>query len=256
VPRDGDIDYRSLTRTQLEDALARIDARAYPLNHANLVAELARRPAEGVPAPREIDPAAPTVPLPAWFERFVELRAVRAVTRVGVGAFFATSVAGWTVSDLIASDRLGRLAVIVALGCALLGFVVAVSKRGPLFDLDLPDVYERFRRHAWVRNDLARAVVVGLFGAVLGIGSAQGFAWSYTVAYGSPAARTFVATRNFGRADGGLRCRRPRLAGVPLPVARGLCFSRRYPRGTEIRVSGAESRFGIRAENVTIVRTR
>jgi hypothetical protein len=41
---DGDIDYRTFTRAQLEDALQRIDPGQYPLNHSRLVRELAARP--------------------------------------------------------------------------------------------------------------------------------------------------------------------------------------------------------------------
>ncbi|MGP8035508.1 MAG: YjgN family protein [Steroidobacteraceae bacterium] len=40
---DGEIDYRSYTRQQLEDALARIDRTHYPRNYQNLVDELERR---------------------------------------------------------------------------------------------------------------------------------------------------------------------------------------------------------------------
>jgi uncharacterized membrane protein YjgN (DUF898 family) len=40
---DGEIDYRSYTRQQLEDALARIDRTLYPRNYQNLVAEIERR---------------------------------------------------------------------------------------------------------------------------------------------------------------------------------------------------------------------
>jgi uncharacterized membrane protein YjgN (DUF898 family) len=43
---DGDIDYRSLTRAQLEEALARTDRTQSPLNYARLMAALEQRRAE------------------------------------------------------------------------------------------------------------------------------------------------------------------------------------------------------------------
>ncbi|HEY1491030.1 MAG TPA: YjgN family protein [Steroidobacteraceae bacterium] len=43
---DGDIDYRSFTGAQLEDALARIDRPNFPLNYARLTAALAQHRAE------------------------------------------------------------------------------------------------------------------------------------------------------------------------------------------------------------------
>jgi hypothetical protein len=48
---DGDVDYRSFTRAQLEEALSRIDPQRYPLNHARLLRELAARPPIATQAP-------------------------------------------------------------------------------------------------------------------------------------------------------------------------------------------------------------
>ncbi len=47
---DGEIDYRSFTRAQLEEALARIDRAQFPLNYARLMAALEQRRAEEKPA--------------------------------------------------------------------------------------------------------------------------------------------------------------------------------------------------------------
>lgn len=55
---DGKIDYRSYTLAQLEEALAAIDGRKYPINLRNLKAELASRP---VPA-RSTAPTQDLVP--------------------------------------------------------------------------------------------------------------------------------------------------------------------------------------------------
>ncbi len=55
---DGEIDYRSFTRAQLEEALARIDRAQFPLNYARLMAALEqRRTAEGQASGQ---PAAPS----------------------------------------------------------------------------------------------------------------------------------------------------------------------------------------------------
>jgi hypothetical protein len=50
---DGNIDYRSYTLPQLREALSLIDGAKYPINHANLKAEIAGRPALPIePAPQ------------------------------------------------------------------------------------------------------------------------------------------------------------------------------------------------------------
>lgn len=43
---DGEIDYSRYSRSQLEEALTRIDAGRYPGNHSKLLKELQARPAE------------------------------------------------------------------------------------------------------------------------------------------------------------------------------------------------------------------
>jgi hypothetical protein len=53
MPTDGDIDYKGFTREQLEEALTRIDADAYPKKHQKLAAELATRPSEDI-APQQL----------------------------------------------------------------------------------------------------------------------------------------------------------------------------------------------------------
>jgi hypothetical protein len=47
---DGDIDYTKLSRAQLEEVWAHIDAARYPLNFRNLQRELEARPAEPPPS--------------------------------------------------------------------------------------------------------------------------------------------------------------------------------------------------------------
>ena len=55
---DGEIDYRSFTRAQLEEALARIDRTQFPINYARLTAALAQRRAAEGPASGQPEPAA------------------------------------------------------------------------------------------------------------------------------------------------------------------------------------------------------
>ena len=56
---DGEIDYRSFTRAQLEEALARIDRTQFPLNYARLMAALEQqRAAEGHASAQPAAPAA------------------------------------------------------------------------------------------------------------------------------------------------------------------------------------------------------
>src|ERR1700683_2081249 len=43
MPTDGDTDYRTYTRAELEEALRNIDAARYPINYANLRAEVDAR---------------------------------------------------------------------------------------------------------------------------------------------------------------------------------------------------------------------
>jgi hypothetical protein len=56
VPTDGENDFRSYTRAQLEAALSRIDRERYPQNYKSLIAELSSRPIE----PLNLMPLPPT----------------------------------------------------------------------------------------------------------------------------------------------------------------------------------------------------
>ena len=245
MPRDGDIDYARFTRAQLEDALARIDRREYPLNFANLTTELARRPVEPPVVPSRDDTLTGAgLALPAWFQHAAESRAVRVVTRAGLAVVGVLGIIGMWLSDLVPSELLGRLQVRAAVVVGVLGFVAAVSRRGPLFDIRRQPILDRFQTRAWIRNDLVRASFAALLGMACGVGAAHGAGWLYTVAHGVPAERTFTAWR----------CDRPVLENVFIGPRRGLCFSTRYPKGSRIRVTGDQSRFGIRTETVKIVR--
>jgi uncharacterized membrane protein YjgN (DUF898 family) len=55
---DGDVDYRSLTRAELEEALTRIDRTRFPLNYARLMAALEQRRAEENAASSAAQPSA------------------------------------------------------------------------------------------------------------------------------------------------------------------------------------------------------
>jgi hypothetical protein len=50
---DGDFDYSRLSRTQLEEALTRIDKGRYPINYQRILKELEVRPPESPAAPAE-----------------------------------------------------------------------------------------------------------------------------------------------------------------------------------------------------------
>ena len=135
MPTDGEIDYRRMTLAELHESLSNIDARRYPLNHANLLKELELRQrhavAEPLPDPNESTPVLRANPFPSLilpkkvFEKRGKLLAGLIVTPLIIGMLLidevpktlitgdvlATQVAPWliglTLALLFARQALG-----------------------------------------------------------------------------------------------------------------------------------------------------
>jgi hypothetical protein len=100
---DGDIDFSTYTRAQLEDALQRIDGGRYPLNYHALVRELATRP-----------PAVHTTSGIALRPRQVTLAVNCLWTAVGLG--FVRGILLW---PSLVAPRPGYFQTYVVIGWAL-----------------------------------------------------------------------------------------------------------------------------------------
>lgn len=258
MPKDGEIDYRSYTRAQLEEAASRIDARAYPRNHANLLAELALRAPRAEPvgatatAPSASDaaiprPEPPPTPLERAFATPLARRLVRVTIAIGCLAIGLEVFAG----DLVPSDAALRLAAGAALISAFLGFILGRLRYGPIVHIDDPAFRQRAARRPWILHPVRRGLVMAALGAGLGYGGTLGTVWAWTASEGRPVAVTYVVERWPERS---WRCPRVRLESVPVHVRRGFCALPPQRPGTVVRVEGAATPFGIRAERVTILR--
>ena len=135
---DGDFDYSSLTRAQLEYAVDHIDEAEFPKNLANARAALEARVAGESPEPPPILDAATSARYTYWIEKFVA---------VLIAAYAAFAVA---VDDLvIPSFRRARLIHLHG-GPAWIGVVALVILASiPFFDgvtdTDPPTLRPRFR---------------------------------------------------------------------------------------------------------------
>lgn len=94
---DGQFDYRSLTRDQIEFALAHIDESSYPKNFANARAALAERCSGGSPEPPPILDEATDAKYTYWVEKFLSLL---------IGVYAAIGLA---IDDLTLPSRRGLI---------------------------------------------------------------------------------------------------------------------------------------------------
>jgi hypothetical protein len=136
VPTDGDIDYRSLTREQLGEALSNIDAPQFPKNYQRLIAEIAAR--DGGRA-QEPPPDDPRLVVAENFWGDVVLGGI--VGLYGIVAFIAGRLYLPALSGRLrhidgSAARLGSVAILV---------IAIAIVLGGLDDSDPPRISARFR---------------------------------------------------------------------------------------------------------------
>jgi hypothetical protein len=174
----------------------------------------------------------------------------RALFRFLLGVLGLLAAVGYFASDLILTPAAAKAGLYAALAIAAAGFLVALSRHGPLFDLSQPGDAARFSAHKWMQIDVLRGVVVSLIAFGLGLGAAQqGAPWLYTQLVGEPRTKVFTVERweRAFRRD----CARLVLAeSGGLTPRHGLCVATPIEAGRSVRVTGLSSRLGIRAQQI------
>jgi len=115
---DGEIDYSTFSRSQLEEALENIDKDQYPQNYQNLQKELSQRP-PAAPEPPEVGEVAPVLSRKAI---------TGTISSVGLGMLF---VARFGPDTTISMNPVFGVVVPALAACLLLGFCWRLFKKDP-----------------------------------------------------------------------------------------------------------------------------